>query len=762
MPDMIRRNGIDLLKVFHKFLKNWWLFVFSVGIAVVIVKVKDKYEVPIYSLSTRLMSETRQEPILQQDGTNTFIQSNPVENQLALLESNSQIEKIIRKLDFGVSYYAVGKLRTVEVYHASPFLVYYDTLHAQPWGKEIHFTVLSHEEVEIKTDPPIGGLNGVFRVGDTIKSDRYKFNISWKPYVNNNEFAGNQYMFTINSFSSLVFSYRWKLDIYYDNSTSIITISTTGRNIDKEVNFLNMLVSEYMKINLQLKTQTIDNTIAFIDKQLNDIGLSLKNTEDRLETFRQNNDMMTLQDKTIPLLERINSLSKNKADKMMELRYYEYLRDYIVTHDNIDDIVSPSTVGITLPLFSDILGELSDNYLLKEDLLATTTPENPVIINLETKIANQKKLLIENISNIVHITQLKIDDFERRIEENLAQYSQLPGLESEYMNIQRYYNLDNTMYNFLLQKRAEAEIQKSSTVSDLILLDKASAESAWKISPNSKSNLSRAVILAILVPAAFLFLLIILDKKIYNSKELLQYTGLPSAGKIPHNKSRSSFLVREQPRSFFTQSLRLVMANLPFNREGKGRTILVTSSVSGEGKTFVSLNLALVYAASGKKVLLADFDFQHPSLSKIFKDNPESGLVHTDTENLDLLLPGIASTAADKVLQSTGFADLIEDLKKQYDYMIFDSAPLGLLADSFYLSRFADITLYVVRHRKTPLPVLDNILQNILEKGKLPGVCFVYNDARFRMPVTEQKYYGMIEKTGVVDEVIRKIRDQMT
>ncbi len=760
MTDNNRRNGIDLLKILRKYLKKWWVFVITIAIAVVFVKFKDKYEVPIYSLNSRLMVDKKEPTLLPKESTGGSVMvSDPVENQLALFESNSQIEKIINTLDFEVSYYAVGKLRTVEIYRNSPFIVSYDPNHNQPWNKEIHIKFITRDQFEIFTDPPIETINGSYKTGDSIKGSNYSFVVYWKEYVKNAEFTGNEYMFTINSINSLVYSYRWKLDISYDRNSSIITVSSTGRNVHKESMFLNALVEEFIRINLKLKNQTINSTIDFIDSQLDQIKGSLEYTEKRLETFRKSNDLMTLQDKAAPILERLNKLNKNKADQLMDLRYYEYLRDYLLTHDNLDDIVAPSTIGITMPLFTGMLVKLSYNYIEKEDLLSSSTPDNPVVINLETTIANQKRVLLENISNVIHITEMKIDDFDRQIEEKLKDYSKLPELESEYLDIQRYYTLDNSMYNFLLEKRAEAEIQRSSHLPDFIILDKASPHAAWKISPNTKSNYTRAVILAILIPGVILFLLFIFDKKICNINELLNYTTLPFAGKIPHNKKKSQFLVRDNPRSFFAQAFRLLRANLPHNK--KRQTILVTSSVNDEGKSFISLNLAYSYAQTGKKVLLADFDFQHPSLSKLFNDQNETGLIHTEYNNLDILLPGVTSTSADEILQSEDFEELIKKLKKSYNYIIFDSSPLGLMADSLYLAKFADASVFVVRHLHTPVPVMDSLLQNMLEKDKLPNPFLVYNDVRYRMPVTTQKYYGMVEKTSRVDQVIERIKDQI-
>ncbi len=252
----------------------------------------------------------------------------------------------------------------------------------------------------------------------------------------------------------------------------------------------------YIQNSLNRKNDISDNRIRFIDNQIEKARQALDNAARELEAFRRRNKLMKLDDKVVPILARVNSLTKNKADQNLNLQYYTYLRDYMKTHNEFDDLVSPATIGLTIPLFSKILGELQQIYLEKEYLIATASKSNPYIKTLETKIAAKKKVLLETISNTIKTSTMKINDFDKRINMHLANFEQLPSLDRQYIEIMRMYTLNSELYNFFLKKRFEAEISKTNNATDLTQIEPAGGSK--KIAPNAKSTKTSSLIFAII------------------------------------------------------------------------------------------------------------------------------------------------------------------------------------------------------------------------------------------------------------------------
>ena len=336
---------IDVGKIMRFYIRKWYLFAMAIILALGVTYFYHLYQTPVYSLNTTLLIEDKTANILLPDGTTSIFNSKAIDNEIALLKSHSQIKMIIDQLDFNVSYFEKGDLQTFEIYKNSPFVVNYDEGQAQPLETPIQLDIVDRDHFTLTAENKTFAGNITYRFGDSIQAEGYNFCIDLKKALPTKALDQKTYVFIIHSKEKLVNAYRNKLAMKLERGTSLLVISTNGTNVNKEKDFLNKLTEVYIAGNLERKNQISNNTIKFIESQLSQIRQSLDDVESKLENFRKDNNLMKLTDKAVPILSRVNTLNRNKADQLLDLKYYKYLQDYLKTHDNFDDIVAPSTVG---------------------------------------------------------------------------------------------------------------------------------------------------------------------------------------------------------------------------------------------------------------------------------------------------------------------------------------------------------------------------------------------------------------------------------
>lgn len=297
------KQDLDVKRILSKYASNWYFFVIALIIAVLFAQNKNKYIVPVYSLkATVLIEDKSNTSVLQERGqisaSPTFLNSKLIDNQIALLKSFAQIKRIIEKLDFMVSYYEAGEYIDLEIYKDSPFVVSYDDEHAQIRYKKMYIKFLSEQEFEVSC-PESTRLKVPqrYQMGDTVQSSAYKFSVNWKADADRSAALKKKYAFIINDLNGLIGQYSGKTGVYVERGTSMLVVTTKGQNKQKEKDYLNQLTSEFLLTNLEKKNHILENTIAFINKQLKTVGADLKATETRLEDFRQKHQFMFIEEK---------------------------------------------------------------------------------------------------------------------------------------------------------------------------------------------------------------------------------------------------------------------------------------------------------------------------------------------------------------------------------------------------------------------------------------------------------------------------------
>jgi len=753
-------GGLDIKRVLLKYAKNWYLFAIAIVIAFSFANDKNKYLVPRYSLKTTVLIEDKSNSsVLQERGSISaaplYLSSKLVDNQIALLKSFAQIKRIIKSLDFEVSYYAKGQYIYTEIYKESPFVVEFDRNHNQIRYKQFFVKFTSQSEFQLWAEEVSQFKNPKsYSVGDSILSKDYSFLIRLKDEINPKDIIGTDYAFKINDINGLTGQYMNVTNVYIERNTSMLVISSTGENKQKEKDYLNQLTVEFLLSNLEKKNQILTNTINFIEQQLIKFGNELDEIEEVREQFRKKNQFMLIEEKIGTLVKNMNDETKDGKNLRMDIEYYRYLKKYVEEREDLDDIVMPSSMGVNLPMFNALAGKLSEAMIERNDLMENSNRNNPYIKILDQNIENIKTSMIESMRSTIETTEKKLEETDKRLFNLHEDFMTLPRLEREFIAIERRYKIINSLYDFLLKRKSEVEIQRAANLPDHEIVDYAGDTGVTNLTPKPKTAIINAMIWAILLPSVFLFLLVFLNNRVMAVEDVEAMTDLPIAGSVGKSLTRKMDGVLRSPNSYFTELLRIIRIKLDLKPEQNQKIVAVTSGVQGEGKTFFAANLASVYALTGKKTLLLGFDLRLPDLAEEFRLDPFRGITsylindipideviqHTFTRNLDILLAGPVPPNPDELIESEKTIKMFEELRERYFYIVMDTPSISLFGDAYLLNKYSDATLFVVRHNFTDKKQLKNSLEDAVNNS-LKKLSLVYNDANIRIKEKDAGIY---------------------
>ncbi len=745
-----QNEGLDVKKLLNKILSRWYWFVLSVCIAYTAAWLVNRYTVPKYSVEASLIinEEKKSTAELLVSVLDRYSPRKNIENEIAILKSYTMASKALRKLDFDIDYYIVGRIRESLLYPTAPFVVLPDS--AVAYGTRVDVTFLPGNKYQVTIGEKT--YETLF-IGQKFQAPGMSFTIQPGKSVNSDELVDKKYFFIINNFNSLVNRYRAKVSVTpNDKRGTVLALSLSGESAQKEVDYVNTLMDVYIQNGLDEKNRTSTNAIEFIDQQKGFVSDSLRRTEDVLQNFRLNNKSFNFSQEGNAVFARLTQLQTEKLEVKTRSNYYEYLQNYVDREANLNQIVAPSIMGISDPLLNSLVGELVKLSTEKAILTQSSNPENnPIIRNLNAQIGTIMNSLRENVKQLVASANVALEDVDGRITKVEEELLRLPITERQLLNIQREYNLNNETYNFLLKKRADADISKASNVADNKVLDYAIAQNASKISPKKSRNNMIAIALGLLIPLALIFILDFFNQTISDLQEIRSSTSVPIIGMIGHNNKDSEVPVAENPASPLSESFRALRANLHYLLRDKNCKIInVTSTISGEGKTFISINLATIIAHSGKKVLLLGLDLRKPRISKIFNiDNHEGistfligdtkyeDLIHsTNINNLFIAPAGPIPPNPAELIETPEMQSLLGQASNEFDFIIIDTPPIAVVVDSLLLARSADVNVFVIRQSFSSKDSL--LLVNDLQKREeMKSLCLVVND------VSHNSVYGL-------------------
>jgi len=738
-------------------LANWHWFALSIFAGLFIAYLVNRYSEPIYSVTSSIIIRdddnmrgfTGAENLIQ--GLRLVKNTKSVQNEIGILKSYTLARRSIEELGnyFSITYVGVGRrgIKEAKLYKNCPFRITVDTSVGIPFNNPIYLTILSTKEYQIEID---GSLNTKekYRFGEWIKLNTIGFKVDLANFEGyRSEFIGRTFYFINKSPNELANQYKNKINISLnDKRGSILSITSTGFVSQQEADYLNKLMDVYIRSGLEDKNRIAENTINFIDKQLIDVADSLKLAEQKLQNFRVNNKIIDLSAEGNLLFEKLKTFQDQKAGNEIKRRYYSYLFDYLQKRKNLKDIVAPSSLGVEDQQLSTLLGLISETYIQREELLLTTNSGSPALAQIDSRLANLNRTLIEKVSSLIEGNKISSQDIDAQLSSIEKEMLRIPGSERMLINTEREFDLMNKQYTYLLEKRAEAGIAKASNIADNKVLDYAIPENALLLKPNKKVNNLLGILMGIILPLSVILTINFLNDKIIDLKEIGRITTTPILGSVGHNKFDSELPVVEKPKSTLTESFRGIRTNLQFilhNPEQK--VIVVTSTISGEGKTFITANLAAIIASTDKKVLIVGLDLRKPKLQRIFGQNVQMGLSTyligrdrvediiqpTNVENLFYAPSGPIPPNPAELIGGPKMNEFISWAKARFDYIVIDTPPIAIVTDALLAHRFANVTLFVIRFKYSNKDVL-HFVESLNTTDDKKSVGIIINDLQHK------------------------------
>ncbi len=759
-----KSDAFDPIVLLQLFLRNWYIFLVVIVVAFFAARYYISHTLPIYRTSvTLLINETDDRGIMDNtyllQGFGLPVAMRNLENQIQILKSGSLVEQTLKELPFETEYYFKTIRNRLPIYPETPIKVSFDDKNKIPWNTEFSISFLAGNTFILKSESEGFPFERTASFGDTIRVQKGNFIIDCRDndWLETNR--EKKLYFMIHNTTNLIKNYSRRLNIVkVSREGTLLNISMQGANRIKDADFLNQHVKNFQAISLNRKNMEAERRIQFIDNQLIGISDSLLTTENKLQQFRSTHRVMDLSAQGQAIIGQVTFLENEKARLELEANYYDYLADYLDKESSGEVPIVPITMGITDPGLTRLVEELAQYQGQSAGRGAGEL--NPLQRNLDQRIRSTKESLRETLNGLRRANSLARSENQSQINRTNAQASSLPVTERQLLGIERKFRLNDELYTFLLETRANQQMQKASNRSDSEVVDPADARFSSLISPIPQRINLLSIFGGFFITYLIIFLRFIFNKKL-KEEDLRQMTKIPVVGNIPYCSEKINKIVIENPGSTIAESYRHLRSRMQFfTKDTTSPVILVTSSMPGEGKTATSINLAAAYSLLGKKTILIGFDLRKPKIFQDFDLNNDKGLStwligqdklediiqETSVEKLSLITAGPVPPNPSELTALEKTSELFKILKEKYDFIIVDSSPIGIVSDTIYLSSLADVCILVIRPGYTLKSMFELTLNEINANG-IKGVGIVLNSLQLK-----GKHYGYGERYGYISE----------
>jgi tyrosine-protein kinase Etk/Wzc len=730
-----------LQSVLEKYTPYWPVFAISIAICVFITFIYVRAQPRIYLTTAKVLLKDPNKGSPDSkllDALNIFGEKKLVENEVVVLRSADIMNEVVKALGLYANVNITGRVRTQEIYGpdlpvqfiaANP-----DSVYTSP---KFPFTINWNEKTIV-----IDGKKVAFNSFVTLNRTKYfvKPNLTFKP-----ETIGDK-SYYVTFLSPLTASQQILHNLTANpisKSSSVITLQLECQVKEKGIDILNGIFSRYNENSVEDKNLTAAKTMKFIEERLKVVISQLDSVEQDVQDYKTSNSVIDLGAQGVMYLESVKEYEKQKSQIDIQLDVLNDITGYINKNTGRAQ-TAPSLLLVNDPALGSLVQKLFEAESKLESVRSISGEKSESVIVAEEEVSRLKAALKDNVSNTRQGLLAARQNLRSKIGMNSSMLNRIPRQERGLVEISRQREIKNAIYTYLLQKREETALSFASTIPDLRVVE--AAAGYGPIKPKAIYYYVLGFFAGLVLPAAFMWLKDQLNRKIMFRGDIEKRTDVPIVGEVVYSDVKDPIVISDNKRTVIAEQFRSLRTNLAFvGLNEVDKTLLITSSISGEGKSFIAVNLAVSLTLTGKKVVLLELDLRKPKISNLLKVKREPGISNylvnavnaseiqkaTSIPNLTVIPSGPIPPNPSELISGSKFASLLQEMSAIYDYIIIDTAPVGPVIDAQIINKHANVTLFVVRHNHTPKMAL-KMLQELKEQEKLKHVCVVFNGLKKR------------------------------
>ncbi|TDT46737.1 capsular exopolysaccharide synthesis family protein [Maribacter spongiicola] len=750
--DLKTADNKNLGQVFKSYSKYWLLITISVITCLALVFLYLRYKaVNQYEINSTIFLKNTSAGKNSGDIENfrdlgLIKTSQSLEDEIGIITSSGIMEEVITDNFFNINFYHKGSVKDVEIYGEDvPVQILVDeNAEIVPYGLFIDLNFIDDTTYELSTEYEKKEISSTHAYGETVTTDYGTLTVLKKPEVRSIE-DFNTLRFVLLDTEELVNLFLKNLSVYPDNDTgSLLRMTFVSSHKRKGEDILSKLIDTYIKRTIKYENELAENTIQIIDNRLKLLSGEIENVEKSVVDFKTKNVVTDVASNADTYIQQANDYKEKASNYQSQINILSQIEQTLL-NGTIENSIGGG-FAINDRTLTDQVNRYNETLLERQNLSQSAVTSNPMIVKLDANLSNLRQSILQNVQSSKNGLALAKRNLQDNANKYDAQLARVPGMEKQLLDISRDKSTKEGLYLYLLQKREEEVLSLAAPASSTRVVNRPKS-GIYPISPNKKLTYLAGLLLGLFLPISTIYFKNAFNTKITSIEEINNLTVTPVVGEISKHTGSNLIVAKqeEQEKQSHTLELfRLLRFNLEYlKKDQKNQTILITSSIKGEGKTFIASNLALSLASIGEKVALLSFDLRKPSLMSCFNLDEKIGVTdfiikkginkdslfqnYNGIENLKLMGSGIVIGQISTIVLHERVGELINELKTEFDRIIIDTAPIGLVSDAFALNPFIDSTIYVVRKdftKKEHIGIIDNIYKN----NKLNNCMILFND----------------------------------
>ena len=736
-------EDFNLAEHLRRYLRYWYLFPIFIGLTFTLAYYYLQVTPPVYKASTTLLIKDEKKGARLGGASeilgelSQFSGNKLLENEIQIISSRQLMEQVVKELKLDINYTTKNGLKTVQLYKKSPVEIVPELIHPFGYETPLKIQVLNDKTFKINDE------NDILTFGKNYQNNWGVFTVNYNPEGDST--VTDVYVRFLSTRSTTSDALRRLVVTQSNRLSTVLTLEFEDTSPQRGIDVLNKLLDVYVTSSLKDKNTEASNTLAFIEERLALITNELGDVEQDVASYKTQRGLTDIGAESQLYLQNIQENESQLNEINLQIRVLESVENYIRTAG--DGAVAPATYMINDPVLISLLNKFNELNLQREKYLRTTQPGNPLVETVNTQLATTRQAIsdvVQNLKRGLDLTRQNLQGINQRFSAGLRS---IPQKEREFVGIKRQQTIKENLYLYLLEKREETALAYASTVTDSRVVDPPTA-SMGPVKPKKGVIALGALLAGIALPVLLINFLFMINNTVQNKEEVEKLAGtsvLGEIGRLKSSKNAGDEIIKATSRSAVAEQFRALRTNLQYLGDGNGRIILFTSSIGGEGKTFVSTNLAASLAYSDKKVILIGADLRKPTLHYRLKIHNNKGVTNYligQTNLNDLIQPsgvnelfhvmaaGPLPPNPSELLGNGRMPQLIKELKEIYDYVLIDTSPYGLVTDAALISEYVDATLYIVRHNYTLREHLKSIGQ-LQRQKRFKNLTVVFNAVNY-------------------------------